>query len=166
MPKSIKASSFPRSLGSVQSFCWRRRRSHRLRRAPFHTTLNPALLAATTLAGRSVTGALLADRPNPRSVGLLLCLDESQHVAEALVLCNRRMGDALLGRVEDPTGQGQSFPADLERPDRPGTGLDIATDRAACMRAVIENELPPLVMHDEACTDLPLIANPKNLGHA
>lgn len=89
---------------------------------------------STTLAGWRVARPLLADRSGLRSIGLLLCLDEGQHIAETFVLGNRRMGDALLRRVEDPVGQGQPFPADLEGPARPGVGLDIAPDRAARRR--------------------------------
>ena len=96
----------------MSSLCWRRCSGLRFSRTPF----KPAYPAAATLARGSIAGALLADRADQRRIGVLLRLDEGQHVAKALVLGDRGVGHALMAGVEDTVGQWDALPADLERP--------------------------------------------------
>ena len=128
--------------------------------APFHPTLVPA----PRLAGRFIAGALLADRSDLGRRGVLLHLDEGKHLAQALVLGDRRVGDALLMVIIGSIRQENAFPADLEPAIGKGIGLDILPDRAAGVFGVLQDELLAIVMNDELPAQLSLVAQAQDLG--
>lgn len=151
--------------GLFASFSWRRQRCRLvLGRTALSALIEPALAASGRFAARGVAGALFADRADLRRIGLLLRLDVGQHIAKVFILGDRGMGHALLAGIKDPIGQQDTLPADLEGPVGIAIGLDITADRAARMLAVIEDELPALIMHHEAGADLPLVTNTEDIG--
>ena len=119
----------------------------------------PAVVAPSR---RLIARALFPGAALLRRGLILFGFDELQHGAEALVLLNGGMGDALI-LVESRVGELDPLPAELQPPVREFEAVNVFARQPAGHFVLFEDDPLPVVGEGQLTADIALIAESKDI---